>query len=213
MLIYYLCVKLITDVFLTLTSVMERQILAFQNEGIQGTSAHETHSEVEEEEILNIKREPWVTNGILTSLRIGETDNLLKIVRSRKLKCFGHANKRRGTFIKCILQGSVEGWKQRGRTGKNWHSNITVDWVRKNMVDAGQATVDRQRFTEVNRANLWHNPQWCSCDLIKGYGIEKEEFLLEKVLLDPIFILKWIHFNPLWIVLGSPHDVSASQGF
>ena len=34
---------------------------------------------------------------------------------------------------------------------------------------------------------------------------------LEKVVLDTMFILKWINFNSLWIVIESLHDVLASH--
>ena len=54
---------------------------------------------------------------------IGPHDDLFSIVKTRKLRWFGHITRSTG-LAKTIMQSTVPGGKRRGRTKKCWHNNI-----------------------------------------------------------------------------------------
>ena len=54
---------------------------------------------------------------------IGEYDELLTLVKKRKLSWFGHVSRSSG-LAKTILQGTVKGNRRRGRQKKRWEVNI-----------------------------------------------------------------------------------------
>ena len=54
---------------------------------------------------------------------IGEYDELLTLVKKRKLRWFGHVSRSSG-LAKTILQDTVKGKRKRGRQKKRWEDNI-----------------------------------------------------------------------------------------
>ena len=67
----------------------------------------------------------WIWIGIRQA--IGPYEDLLTIVKKRKLRCHGH--KTRSTELaKMILQGTVQGGRRRGRQKKRWEDNVT-EWT------------------------------------------------------------------------------------
>ena len=54
---------------------------------------------------------------------IEEYDELLILVKKRKLSCFDHVS-RSSVLAKTILQGTVKGKRKRGRQKKRWEDNI-----------------------------------------------------------------------------------------
>ena len=58
---------------------------------------------------------------------IGEYDELLTLVKKRKLRWFGHVSRSSG-LAKTILQGTVKGKRKRGRQKKRWEDNIK-EWT------------------------------------------------------------------------------------
>ena len=54
---------------------------------------------------------------------IGEYDELLTLVKKRKLRWFGHVSRSSG-LAKTILQGTVKGNRERGRQKRRWEDNI-----------------------------------------------------------------------------------------
>ena len=54
---------------------------------------------------------------------IGPHEDLLKIVKRRKLQWYGHVSRSSG-LAKTILQGTVKGGKRQGRQRKRWEDNI-----------------------------------------------------------------------------------------
>ena len=58
---------------------------------------------------------------------IGEYDELLTLVKKRKLGWFGHVSRSSG-LAKTILQGTVKGKRKKGRQKKRWEDNIK-EWT------------------------------------------------------------------------------------
>ena len=61
--------------------------------------------------------------GKMRVKNIGEYDELLTLVKTRKLRWFGHVSRSSG-LAKTILQGTVKGTRKRGRQKKRWEDNI-----------------------------------------------------------------------------------------
>ena len=78
--------------------------------------------------LLNISYKDHVTNEEVRrkiQAAIGEYDELLTLVKKRKLRWFGHVSRSSG-LAKTILQGTVKG--KRGRQKKRWEDNIK-EWT------------------------------------------------------------------------------------
>ena len=70
--------------------------------------------------LLNISYKDHVTNEDVRrkiQAAIGEYDELLTLVKNRKLRWFGHVSRSSG-LVKTILQGTVKGKRNRRREGK-----------------------------------------------------------------------------------------------
>ena len=76
--------------------------------------------------LLGIHYTDHVTNQAVRNKitqAIGPHDSLIKIVKKRKLKWYGHVSRTTG-LAKTILQGTVRGGRRRGRQRKRWEDNI-----------------------------------------------------------------------------------------
>ena len=58
---------------------------------------------------------------------IGPREDLLTIVKRRKLQWYGHVSRPSG-LAKTILQGTVQGGRRQGRQRKRWEDNIR-EWT------------------------------------------------------------------------------------
>ena len=58
---------------------------------------------------------------------IGPHEELLTIIKRRKLQCYGHVSHSSG-LAKTILQGTVKGGRRQGRPGKRWEDKIR-EWT------------------------------------------------------------------------------------
>ena len=58
---------------------------------------------------------------------IGPHEDLLTIVKRRKLQWYGHVSRSSG-LAKTILQGTVKGGRRQGRQKKRWEDNIR-EWM------------------------------------------------------------------------------------
>ena len=75
---------------------------------------------------LNISNKDHVTNEEVRNRiqnAIGEHDDLLTMVKKRKLRWYGHISRSSG-MAKTILQGAVKRARRRGRQKKKWEDNI-----------------------------------------------------------------------------------------
>ena len=76
--------------------------------------------------LLNISFKDHSTNEEVhrkIQAAIGEYDELLILVKKRKLRWFGHVSRSSG-LAKTILQGTMIGKRRRGRQKKSWEDNI-----------------------------------------------------------------------------------------
>ena len=76
--------------------------------------------------LLNISYKDHVTNEEVCNRvqnAIGVHDDLLPMVKKRKLRWYGHISRSSG-MAKTILQGTVKGASRRGRQKKRWKDNI-----------------------------------------------------------------------------------------
>ena len=80
--------------------------------------------------ILCISHKDHVTNEEVRAKiqqAIGPHEDLLTIVKRRKLQWYGHVSHSSG-LTKTILQGTVKGGRRQGRQGKRWEDN-TREWT------------------------------------------------------------------------------------
>ena len=75
---------------------------------------------------------------------IGEYDELLTLVKKRKLRWFGHVSRSSG-LAKTILQGTVKGKRKRGRQKKRWEDNIK-EWTGMDFASSTRAAENRSRW-------------------------------------------------------------------
>ena len=76
--------------------------------------------------ILRISYKDHITNEEVRAKiqqAIGPHEDLLTIVRRRKLQWYGHVSRSSG-LAKTILQGTVKGGRRRGRQRERWKDNI-----------------------------------------------------------------------------------------
>ena len=75
---------------------------------------------------------------------IGEYDELLTLVKKRKLRWFGHVSRSSG-LAKTILQGTVKGKRKRSRQKKRWEDNIK-EWTGMDFASSTRAAENRSRW-------------------------------------------------------------------
>ena len=113
----------------TLTAELEKRMQAF------------------EMRLLNISYKDHVTNEEVRrkiQAAIGEYDELLTLVKKRKLRWFGHVSRSSG-LAKTILQGTVKGKRKRGRQKKRWVDNIK-EWTGMDFASSTRAAENRSRW-------------------------------------------------------------------
>ena len=97
--------------------------------------------------LLNISYKDHVTNEEVCrkiQAAIGEYDELLTLVKKRKLRWFGHVSRSSG-LAKTILQGTVKGKRKRGRQKKRWEDNIK-EWTGMDFASLTRAAENRSRW-------------------------------------------------------------------
>ena len=80
--------------------------------------------------ILHISYKDYVINKEVHAKiqqAIGPHEDLLTIVKRRKLQWYGHVSRTAG-LAKTILQGTVKGGRRQGRQRKRWEDNIR-EWT------------------------------------------------------------------------------------
>ena len=97
--------------------------------------------------LLNLSYKGHVTNEEVRrkiQAAIGEYDELLTLVKKRKLRWFGHVSRSSG-LAKTILQGTVKGKRKRGRQKKRWEDNIK-DWTGLDFASSTRAAENMSRW-------------------------------------------------------------------
>ena len=112
--------------------------------------------------LLNISYKDHVTNeGVRRKIQaaIGEYDELLTLVKKRKLRWFGHVSRSSG-LAKTILQGTVKGKRKRGRQKKRWEDN-NKEWTGMDFASSTRAALK----TGQDGKGLLQIHLWCPDDL------------------------------------------------
>ena len=94
--------------------------------------------------LLNISYKDHMTNEVCKRIQnaVGVHDDLLTMVKKRKLRWYGHISRSSG-MAKTILQGTVKGARRRGRQKKIWEDNIK-EWTGMWFGDFLRAAKDRE---------------------------------------------------------------------
>ena len=97
--------------------------------------------------LLNISYKDHLTNEEVCrkiQVAIGEYDELLALVKKRKLRWFGHVSRSSG-LARTTLQGTVKGQRKRGRQKKRWEDNIK-EWTGMDFASSTRAAENRTRW-------------------------------------------------------------------
>ena len=95
--------------------------------------------------LLKISYKDLVTNEEVRNRiqnAIGVHDDLLTMVKKRKLRWYGHISRSSG-MAKTIVQGTDKGARRRGRQKKRWEDNIK-EWTGIGFGDSLRAAEDRE---------------------------------------------------------------------
>ena len=97
--------------------------------------------------LLNILYKDHVTNDEVCrkiQAAFGEYDELLTLVKKRKLRWFGHVS-RFSILAKTIQQGTVKGKRKRNRETKRWEDNIKT-WAGMDFASSARAAENGTRW-------------------------------------------------------------------
>ena len=106
--------------------------------------------------LLNTAYKDHVTNEEVRrkiQAAIREYDKLLTLVKEQKLRWFGHVSWSSG-LAKTILQGTVEGTRERGRQKKRWEDNIK-ECTGVDFASSARAAENKTRWKGILRMHLW----------------------------------------------------------
>ena len=78
---------------------------------------------------------------------IGPHEDLLTIVKRRKLQWYGHVSRSSG-LAKAILQGTVKGGRRQGRQRKRWEDNIR-EWTGLEFAKSQRAVENREKWRKM----------------------------------------------------------------
>ena len=78
--------------------------------------------------------------------------NLLKTIKQRKLRYFGHVKRQNG-LLKQTLEGRIEGTRPIGRPQTTWVDNIQ-EWTGRKKSECTQACKDRNLWSVIARQPL-----------------------------------------------------------
>ena len=77
-------------------------------------------------------------------LELGEKRQLLKDMKTHKIRYYGHVTRKYSCLEKDIIQGHVNGRQSAGRQRRRWVEDIK-EWTGLQINEAVQVTEDRQR--------------------------------------------------------------------
>ena len=105
--------------------------------------------------ILRISYEDHVTNEeVFAKIQqaIGPHEDLLTMVKRRKLQWYGHVSRLSG-LTKTILQGRVKGGRSQCRQRKRWEDNFT-EWTGLEFAKSQRAVENREKWRNWLRNHL-----------------------------------------------------------
>ena len=97
--------------------------------------------------ILHISYKDHVTNEEVRAKIQQAIEDLLTIVKRRKLQWYGHVSRSSG-LPKTILQGIVKGGGRQGRQRKRWEDNIK-EWTGLEFTKSQRAVENREKWRKL----------------------------------------------------------------
>ena len=100
--------------------------------------------------LLGINYRDRITNNEVRSRIVqaaGPYDELLSIVRRRKIKWFGHVT-RGSSSAKTVLQGTVLGGRGRGRPKRTWGADLR-EWMGMSEEQLLRAATEREQWRQL----------------------------------------------------------------
>ena len=139
--------SLVTSTFMyaceswTLTADLQKKIQAFEMRCYRKIFGISYKDHVRNEEVRD---RVWQA--------IGRHDDLLTIVKKRKLKWYGHVTRSSG-LAKTIMQGTVPGGRRRGRQRKGWQDNIK-EWTNLPFTTTLRKAEDREAWRRIVESSV-----------------------------------------------------------
>ena len=90
---------------------------------------------------------PQNTTHLIQRQATGPHENLLTIVKRRKLLWYGHVSRSSG-LAKAILQGTVKGGRRQGGQRKRWEDNIR-EWTGLEFGKSQRAVESREKWRKL----------------------------------------------------------------
>ena len=163
--------------------------------------------------LLNISYKDHVTNEevrnrIQNAIRVH--DDLLSMVKKRKLKWYGHISRSSG-MAKTILQGTVKGARKRERQKKRWEDNIK-EWTGMGFGDSLMPAEDREGWKGIvatssvvprrpPRLRDWDEMRWVDVEMDVWINV-----ITEKMTTQKLKILDFSKMEAKWFYLARSHD-------
>ena len=97
--------------------------------------------------VLSFTKRNKRLQGISYRHAIGSYEDLITIVRKRKLRWYGHIIRSKG-LAKMILQGTVQGGRRNGRQKKRWEDNLS-EWSGLGLDGALRKAQNREEWRKV----------------------------------------------------------------
>ena len=106
-------------------------------------------NEVLPQDTTHLIQRPCYQRGVRAKIQqaIGPHEDLLTIVKRRKLKWYGHVSRSSG-LAKTILQGTVKGGRRHGRQKKRWEDNIW-EWTSLEFAKSKRAVQNREKWRKL----------------------------------------------------------------
>ena len=121
----------------TLTKTMEEKISSFEMWCLRRMGGVSWKDRKTNEEVLQLMK---------------TQRNLLKTIKQRKLRYFGHVKRQNG-FLKMTLEGKMEGRRPRGRPRTTWADNVE-SWTGRSKQECTRAAADRSQWSVISRQPL-----------------------------------------------------------
>ena len=101
------------------------------------------------QDTTHLIQRPCYQRGVRAKIQqaIGPHEDLLTIVKRRKLKWYGHVSRSSG-LAKTILQGTVKGGRRHGRQKKRWEDNIW-EWTSLEFAKSKRAVQNREKWRKL----------------------------------------------------------------
>lgn len=97
------------------------------------------------------KTNEYVWNQVKEKLQDEKMENIVDVLKRRKLTFFGH-HIRANRILKTLIQGKVEGERKRGKPRRSWSDDL-VDWTGLSLADLCREAENRTNWRA--RVSTW----------------------------------------------------------